>query len=603
MVPQLAPMNGMDLFMFRVYEVLQPRIQAPKYVGYINAIVLLDGDRGFSDSDADRQKLIARLSQKLVQKYHRLCAVANHDGSWTRLKPEDLDWNYHLTTECDPGITTCPQDTELSSEMQARIAELDTETLDETKPLWRLHVLSIGDETVLLLRISHAIGDGLRLGSCLVEVFTDEEGKDVDVATEKGRTLKQNNSSAKGPGLPKQNNKTCGFLGSVASWIWRAACVPVYYAWLSFDVCLSFLKLLYASKRPRCTVCAFSHTKGPADLVAPAPSWTRKTVFFPALPFEVVKSIKNALNATVNDVVYSCFSAAVDRYCLANDGALSSKLSLRTQMAFGLPLPKKTPDSRTREVGDCLANKMLLLSVDLVIDTPETRSQILREVRNGNEPGIESQTTAPSALRQQSALRRLILTRRNMDALKNSTQASVGGFFSEIVNKYESDARLGQHVMEIAETHALVFSNIPGYVAYRNKTAGRMDSSVFPSARTSADHADQPYKSLKLLGRVVKGIFAYIPYTLLQVPGLFVHTYQDKVFTVLTVDPQSVKQPETIIPHFHDEIYALAACALEKLSQSSNSDCLDGQRLRRFLEERPIVGTADTVRLCAIAAE
>lgn len=84
-----------------------------------------------------------------------------------------------------------------------------------------------------------------------------------------------------------------------------------------------------------------------------------------SIPVDVIKAVKNALGATVNDVLMACVSAAFDRYVTKRTGAPLKKLRV------SMPVNVRPPDEEPR-----MENKFAAVMLDLPVGFDDLRERV-----------------------------------------------------------------------------------------------------------------------------------------------------------------------------------------------------------------------------------
>ena len=290
-------------------------------------------------------------------------------------------------------------------------AEKHLNTLLSTKsrglPWWEVHHITVDGTTFggLLVRIHHAIGDGVSLMEAMADVLQDAKGHPLDL------------SQAFSPSRQGGGKASGGFFSQLN---------PFRAGWLLFDGVKSVMRILAATAVGCDTHCAFQDT---SRLLPMQPN--RFTVYFPSHSLALIKTIRAALEAkglqkiTINDIEFALFAGAVAKFCKKH-GDDPSTLSLRALTAFAVP-EKVCQVTRYRTL---LRNNFTLLI-----------------------------NTIP--LRAASAVDRVKASNRSWQRIKTSTIVPVS-FLIHRLNCALPAAAQRNTFKELLNRHSVVFSNVPG---------------------------------------------------------------------------------------------------------------------------------------------
>jgi len=202
---------------------------------------------------------------------------------------------------------------EVSSEeeMAEKVDELCSKEFATTEksPLFIMYrIKNVGTgRSAVLVRLHHAIGDGMALIGCMSHVFEDLQGNPFSLDIPKNA----------GGGTSRAFN-----LGT----LWKFVTSAVFIAALPLT--------------PYDTDIAFSTPDKPSLSMK---GKKRRTVYFPVLNLEFVKELKRRANVTVNDVLLAATAGAIRRYCdLKKDpafatSALAQKVQCRALMPVAFP--------------------------------------------------------------------------------------------------------------------------------------------------------------------------------------------------------------------------------------------------------------------------
>ena len=247
------------------------------------------------------------------------------------------------------------------AELEHFVGELAATPLDHGIPLWQYHIVEgFQGGAAVVVRIHHAIGDGIALIGVMLSLTDDLHGLDepaahwtgkadhdhwwsslfaplaqaVEVGTKlSGRVLKKSNALISRPA------KALGLVKDGASVVSELA---------------GLLFMSNDSKTP---------LKG-------VPHGVKKVAWADPLPLSEVKAVAHALDCSVNDVLMSCVAGAINAY-LAAEGKKTRGVEVRALIPVNLRAP-----GRHAELGNEFGIVTLVLPVG--IDDPLAR---LAEVR------------------------------------------------------------------------------------------------------------------------------------------------------------------------------------------------------------------------------
>lgn len=232
------------------------------------------------------------------------------------------------------------------------VAHLYSKHLDRNKPLWEFWFIEglAGGKYAILQKLHHCMMDGQgasKLGELLCDFEPDAAPRPVDAAITSARA------------------------GEVPHWLRQSAATALHLARFPgamyrgvFDLVspkiLEMLRLREGRSQPRPET-PISCFNGDID--------SERGFVFGSLPLDDIKTVKNAFDASVNDVLLAVISTALRNYMLARDEL--PELSLRT----GIPV------SLRGEEDDEISNRVTQVSVTLATDVadPSARLQAISE--------------------------------------------------------------------------------------------------------------------------------------------------------------------------------------------------------------------------------
>lgn len=271
-------------------------------------------------------------------------------------------------------------------------------------PWWELvRIENTGDgKSVLIVRVDHAIGDGIALVSIMENIATNVDGTAL--------------SNLVPINLENKFKRKLGICENVSM-----VCKGV--------VAVGKVLGLAHSKYDDDTAFSWNVNK---DLVY---NNQRRHILFPDIPLPFIKELKNAHGdgTTVNDVMMTIVSQTIHNYCksrndpLFNNTTETKKLQCRALMPIALPRSSQHKYNKTK----ALSNKFVFLSTNLGI-------------------GISQPTECLQHIRQLTY------------DLKNSPIAHVQYFLQSNIVPLLPISLARQTVYDTFTRHSLVLTNVPG---------------------------------------------------------------------------------------------------------------------------------------------
>ncbi|MCE3214677.1 hypothetical protein HAX54_053033 [Datura stramonium] len=220
----------------------------------------------------------------------------SHDGSGEmRWVPTTVNVDDHIIVPRLKPIADNIMDTDKL--VEEYISSISTTTIDVSKPLWDVHILNVKTshaEAISVLRFHHSLGDGIALMSLLLSCF--RRSSDPNSLP----TLLVSSSSSKDKSnLSTSNNRNHMWLYLVKFWLFIRLLFNTVVDVLLFIATALFLK---DSQSPFTVAQGFNKSS------------TRQRFIYRTVSLDDIKFIKNATNATVNDVILGITQAALSRY-------------------------------------------------------------------------------------------------------------------------------------------------------------------------------------------------------------------------------------------------------------------------------------------------
>lgn len=264
--------------------------------------------------------------KKLIQ-FRRFKSAAKYNGKEWQFVEVEVDVSNHIQTVevlSEKGVM----------EETDRIAQNGVENYDENSPLWKLHRIDNKGTGLsgLLIRISHAIGEGFSILFALSKILTDEHGvplifEEFDVSNKKEQQFSHS------------------FHQKLKSYI-QTISVPLS----RFDSRTLFSPKLITTKK-------------------------RRTIIFPAVRLEFIKSIKNMANVTVTDVLLSAITGAIRRYCESRQDTAMKLKTLQIRCLMPVLLPRSS-DQLALDPSNALNNNWVMVSVPIPLASTSVKDRL-----------------------------------------------------------------------------------------------------------------------------------------------------------------------------------------------------------------------------------
>jgi WS/DGAT/MGAT family acyltransferase len=361
------------------------------------------------DEPVDFDRLRHLLETQLVGQYRRFRQrVVQRRSRFGRPYWQD-DPNFDITSHLHRVGLPAPGDHEA---LEKLVSDLMSTPLDFGKPLWQFHLVDgYEDQSVLLVRLHHCIGDGIALMQVVMSLTTTERDAAPQPAPRAPRRRSGWNPLAPvtRPARAAVDLSTRA-LGATIEASLQIARNPEHLidiARTATDLTLTTGRLLLMSADAR------TPYKGKLGVPKRA-AWSRP------IPLEEIKLIGQVTDATVNDVLMSAAAGAMRRY-LVNRDAPVADLDVRAIIPVNLR-PPGAPLTLGNRFG------LVFLSLPLGIQDPIQR---LRELK------------------------------RRMDALKTTTEPIVAFGILNLIGMMPD--RLEDRVIDIfGAKGTVVMTNVPG---------------------------------------------------------------------------------------------------------------------------------------------
>lgn len=314
------------------------------------------------------------------------------------------DHLHHATVERSGG----------SEQLAAVVARIAGEQLDRGQPLWELWVVDGLEEAriALVLKVHHAVVDGVAALSVLGRLFTTEEGAEPPGLGAPGRKRKP---------LPTTVELALAVLRAAAETPGRAAATLRRTGQALLRLAGQSVSLITTRERPA-MLFATPRTCFNRALTA------ERAVAFGRVDLERVKAVKNAFEVTVNDVVLAACTRAIGDY-LRERGELPNR-----------PLVATVPVSEHgMEGGPASSNLVSAMFIGLPVQEEDPRA-VMRSIH------------------EQTLGAKKVYASFGPYMLAEWVEMAPPPMFAAAVGAY-SRWRLADHV---PPAHSVVISNVPG---------------------------------------------------------------------------------------------------------------------------------------------
>lgn len=235
------------------------------------------------------------------------------------------------------------------------ISRLSLKPFDQSRPLWELHFLNYRTSkagATIVLRVHHAIGDGISLMSVLFAITTraDNPALPLTFPAAKRRTK---------PSRPRIG------LSKFFHRIWHMMLV-IWYT--TVDVIISSLRMTGSINDSQLPI------RGPPGVEC-MPVALSSALF----QLEDIKKIKESIGGTVNDVITGIIFYGMQRYLQISLSAVHGKHSLQDAFEKRLEMPKDTvikKMKKSRLTALCLINTRSLTGLENIEDMLKPKAQV-----------------------------------------------------------------------------------------------------------------------------------------------------------------------------------------------------------------------------------
>jgi len=349
-----------------IHGVFPNKVNAPDTI--INGVM-------YFDKLPTEQDLAAQVVTPMLE-YERLSAVT---GTAVALDPLDLIRK----------VKTSGDDTEtnriIQEQWQMQLVN------DVGQPWWEfLLVENDGDgQSAIVLRLHHSLADGISLVHMFSQILSHEDGSRIEFGSQRSSSSQR----------PRRN--------------------ALSMAWATI---VDFFRVITLGMTRYDDDIAFSSTNHSKMVY----SGNRQAVFFPNVPLDFCKELKNAASGTINDVLMVAFAQAVQDYSNSVEGFKPVTTKTQCRALLPIALPRKMDSKST-----ALRNRWCMVSMDLGVKC-ETLADRLHHVH--------SETTK----------------------LKSSPRAYIQMWIQNALLPLSPQFVSKQIAFDIFSRHSVVFSNVPG---------------------------------------------------------------------------------------------------------------------------------------------
>jgi WS/DGAT/MGAT family acyltransferase len=311
----------------------------------------------------DVPRLKRTIESHLLQ-YRQFRSRVVHDaaGAWWEEDP-DFDIDQHLVRIGLPGKGG-------KGELQKLVATLASQALDPTKPLWQFHLVEHYrdhgfDGHALIIRIHHAIGDGIALVGVFLSMATTSPEEHLHPVPRKTKKEEHEWWEQWLRPFTDATVRAIDATGDVATKVLQAYGAVLEDPNLASEAASEYARMAAQISRDAAAL-ALMETDTKTSLKG-RPGGSKVVAWTDPLPLPDVKIVGKALGCSVNDVLLSCAAGAIRGY-LAERGEDLAGAELRAMVPVNLRSPGKAKS---------LGNKFGLVPVLLPIGIEHPIERVL----------------------------------------------------------------------------------------------------------------------------------------------------------------------------------------------------------------------------------
>lgn len=317
------------------------------------------------DQPLDEERLTATILSRLVERYPRFRQRVREGVGGARWEDDpDFDVRLHLHHLALPA----PGDREALARV---VGDLMAEPLDRSRPLWAIHLLDgyAGEGCALVVRMHHAIADGIALARVMLELADAPGGAAAPVAP-----LGPEHQPRVRLPFEAAAREAAGVVRLAARETARTLRHPLHLGELAREGVADAQALSRFLLAPTERTHPLHDELGAVQRVA----WSRP------VPLTLVKALGHDQGATINDVLVACIAGAVRRHLERAGMPLDD---VHAMVPFNLrPLDEPLP----RDLG----NRFGLVLLDLPVATGDARVRLrraagrMRKIKHSREGAV-----------------------------------------------------------------------------------------------------------------------------------------------------------------------------------------------------------------------
>jgi WS/DGAT/MGAT family acyltransferase len=280
---------------------------------------------------------LKRVIESHLLQYRQFRSRVVHDaaGAWWEEDP-DFDIDQHLVRIGLPGRGG-------KAELQKLVATLAGQSLDPTKPLWQVHLVEHYrdgdfDGHALIIRIHHAIGDGIALVGVFLSMTTTSPEEHLHPVPRKKPSEEREWWEQWLRPFTDATVRAIDVTGDVATRLLQAYGAMLEDPNLAGEAASEYARMAAQVSRDAAAL-ALMEMDTPTSLKG-KPGGSKVVAWTDPLPLDDVKVVGKALGCSVNDVLLSCASGAIRGYLLERGDDLAGA-ELRAMVPVNLRSPGK----------------------------------------------------------------------------------------------------------------------------------------------------------------------------------------------------------------------------------------------------------------------